>query len=80
MTSPNGNIFRVTGPLCWQFTRTKASDADISFDLRLKHGWENNCKAGDSRLHRTHYDVNVMGDVYLHLICARITDKSHELI
>ena len=35
MTSSNGNIFRVTGPLCWEFTghrwipRTKASDADL---------------------------------------------------
>ena len=35
MTSPNGNIFRVTGPLCGEFTgprwipHTKASDADL---------------------------------------------------
>ena len=35
MTSSNGNIFRVTGPLCWEFTgprwipRTKASDAEL---------------------------------------------------
>ena len=35
MTSPNGNIFRVTGPLCGEFTgdrwipRTKASDAEL---------------------------------------------------
>ena len=47
MTSSNGNIFRVTGPLCGEFTghrwipSTKASDAepwsrglDVSFDLR----------------------------------------------
>ena len=39
MTSLNGNIFRVTGPLCGEFTgdrwipRTKASD--VFFDLRL---------------------------------------------
>ena len=39
MTSSNGNIFRVTGPLCGEFTghqwipSTKASD--VSFDLRL---------------------------------------------
>ena len=44
MTSSNGNIFRVTGPLCGEFTghrwisRTKASDAefDVFFDLHLK--------------------------------------------
>ena len=43
MTSWNGNIFRVTGHLCGEFTghrwspHTKASDAehDIFFDLRL---------------------------------------------
>ena len=35
MTSSNGNIFRVTGHLCWDFTgprwipRTKASDAEL---------------------------------------------------
>ena len=42
-TSSNGNIFRVTGPLCGEFTghrwipRTKASDAELwcFFDLRL---------------------------------------------
>ena len=43
MTSSNGNIFRVTGHLCGEFTglrwipRTKASDASfyVFFDLRL---------------------------------------------
>ena len=54
MTSSNGNIFRVTGPLCGEFTglrwipHTKASDAELwcFFDLHLikrlsKHsrGW-----------------------------------------
>ena len=43
MASSNGNTFRVTGPLCGEFTdrrwipRTKANDAyfDVVFDLRL---------------------------------------------
>ena len=44
MMSSNGNIFRVTGHLCGEFTghrwisRTKASDAELwffFFDLRL---------------------------------------------
>ena len=36
MTSSNGNIFRVTGPLCGEFTghrwipRTKANDVELS--------------------------------------------------
>ena len=39
MTSSNGNIFRVTGPLCGEFTghrwipRTKASDAELWYFL-----------------------------------------------
>ena len=54
MTSSNGNIFRVTGPLCGEFSglrwipRTKASDAELFFaffDLHLikrlrKHSWD----------------------------------------
>ena len=43
MTSSNGNIFHVTGPLCGEFTghrwipHTKASDAefDVFYDMRL---------------------------------------------
>ena len=42
MTSSNGNIFRVTGPLCGEFTgfrwipRTKASDAKLCFFFYLR--------------------------------------------
>ena len=69
MTSSNGNIFRVTGPLWWEPPRwpvvplTKASDAEhwrflwcAPFDVRLN----NNRDAGDLRRHRVHYDVTVM--------------------
>ena len=43
MTSSNGNIFRVTGPLCGEFTgpgefptqRPVARSSDVFFDLRL---------------------------------------------
>ena len=64
MTSSNGNIFRVTGPLCKEFTRhrwislTKASDAKLWCFL-----WsapESNREAGDWRRHRAHYDVIVI--------------------
>ena len=63
ITSSNGNIFRVIGPLCGEFTghrwipHTKASDAlfDVFFDLRLN----NNREAGDLTP-RAHYDVTVM--------------------
>ena len=43
MTSSNGNIFRVTGPSCWEFTgprefstqRPVTQSFDVFFDLRL---------------------------------------------
>ena len=69
MTSSNGNIFRVTGPSCGEFTGhgwiplTKASDVelcDVFFHMCLKNGWVNNGEAGDLRHHRAHYDVIVM--------------------
>ena len=64
MTSSNGNIFRVTGPLCGEFTgpgeftaqRPVTRNFDVFFDLR----WVNTRHAGDMRRHCGHYDVNVM--------------------
>ena len=68
MTSSDGNIFRVTGHLCGEFTgdrwipRTKASDAELwfFFYLRLNDGRVNNREAGDLRRHRAPGDVTVM--------------------
>ena len=69
MTLSNGNIFRVTGPLCGEFTGyrwiplTKASNAEIWYffwSTPWINGWVNNREAGDLRNHRTHYDVIVM--------------------
>ena len=65
MTSSNGNIFRVTGPLCGEFTgptefpseRPVTRSFDVFFDLRLNKRLS---KAGDFRRHRVHYDVTVM--------------------
>ena len=50
MTSSNGNIFRVTGPLCGEFT---------GHCIRINAS-VNNRDAGDLRRHRAHYDVIVM--------------------
>ena len=71
MTSSNGNIFRVTGPLCREFTgpgefptqRPVTRDIDVFFDLRLINGWVYNREAGDLRRHRGHYDVSVMDKI-----------------
>ena len=69
MTPSNGNIFRVTGPLCgefmghWWIPLTKASDAELWCFLRSApwiNGWVNSREAGDWRHHRAHYDVSVM--------------------
>ena len=77
MTSSNGNIFRVTGPLCGEFIgpqwipRTKASDAKLWYFLWSapeKNGWVNNGEAGDLRRHRAHYDVILMMQLWpIHL-------------
>ena len=69
MTSSNGNIFRVTGHLCGEFTgprwipHTKASDAELwcFFICVWINSWVNNGEAGDLRRYRAHYDVIVMG-------------------
>ena len=68
MTSWNGNIFRVTGHLCGEFTshrcipHTKASIAELwcFFICAWLNGWVNSGEAGDLRRHRAHYGVTVM--------------------
>ena len=65
MTSPNGNIFRGTGPLCGEFTGSPHKGqwrGALMFSLisaRINN-WVNNREAGDLRRHRGHYDVSVM--------------------
>ena len=64
MTSSNGTIFLLTGPLCGEFTgpgefpaqRPVTRSFDVFFDLRLNK----RLSAGDLRRHRGYYDVNVM--------------------
>ena len=69
MTSSNGNIFPVTGPLCGEFTpvtgefpsqRPVTRSSDVYFDMCLNKRWVNNRGVGDLRHHRTHYVVIVM--------------------
>ena len=77
MTSSNGNIFRVTGPLCGEFTGPVNSPhkgqwrGALIFSLICVwiNSWVNNREAGDLRRHRSHYDVNVM--VYVGIISCR---------
>ena len=65
MTSSNGNIFRVTGPLCGEFTghptqRPVTRIFDVFFDLWLNKRLSNTREAGDLRRHHAHYDVTIM--------------------
>ena len=66
MTSSNGNIFRVTGPLCRSPVnsphKSQWRGAALMFSLIWAwiHSWVNNRDAGDFRRHRAHYDVIVM--------------------
>ena len=62
MTSSNGCIYRVAGPLCGEFSchrwipLTKASDAEL-WCFRWSCDWVNNQDAGGLRRHRAHDDV-----------------------
>ena len=81
MTSSNGNIFRVTGHLCGEFTgqrwilHTKASDASLWVWI---NGWVKNREADDLRRYRVHCDIIVMQDFdfvsSLHTYCSLSTD------
>ena len=68
MTSSNGNIFRVTGHLCGEFTRprwiphTSQWRGALLFSLiyARTNGWVNTGEAGDLRRNHAHHDVIVM--------------------
>ena len=73
MTSLNGNIFRLTGPLCGEstvgnppvtvgFPSQRASNAgfDVFFDVSLNKRLHKQLSAGDLRRHDGHCDVTVM--------------------
>ena len=68
MTSSNGNIVRVTGPLCWEFigyrwiplTKPMTRCYDVFFDLRLNKRLSKHRYVGNCRRSRTHYCATVM--------------------
>ena len=60
MTSSNGNIFRVTGHSCVEFTGQWRGALMFSLLWSIINGWVNNRDAGDLRRHRAHHDVTVM--------------------
>ena len=70
MTSSIGNIFRVTGHLCGEFTSEFPTAMQwregLMFSLTCVwiNGWVNNGEAGYLGRHRAHYDVTVMNYPY----------------
>ena len=69
ITSSNGNIFRVIGPLGgestddrWNFPHKVQWRGALIFSLicAWANAWANNRDAGDLRRHHAHYDVTVM--------------------
>ena len=64
MTSSNGNIFGVTGPLYEEFTGQRWIPRTWALNFSLICAWiydgVNNCEAGDLRRHGAPYDVTVM--------------------
>ena len=71
MTSSNGNIFRITGPLCGEFLSPVYSPHKdqwrraLAFSLicAWTNGWVNTWDPGDLRHHRAHYGVTVMLEI-----------------
>ena len=74
MTSSNGNILRVTGPLGGEFTGHRSQM--FCLICAWINAWVNNREAGDLRRHRAHYDVIVMEIV----IPAAIPNTLYSLI
>ena len=78
MTASNRNIFRVTGPLCREFTgvrwipRTKASDAELWCFLWSAPNYtaEKTLARLVFRRHRAHYDVIVTWTLVVIIIIA----------
>ena len=78
MTSSNGNIFRVTGPLWggeFRSQRPVTRNFDVFFNLRLNKRL--NKDVDDLRRHRAHYDVTVMSATPPNLYNTAVTSATH---
>ena len=86
MTSSNGNIFRVTGHLCGEFTGPRWIPhkgqwrGALMFSLICVwiNDWVNNREAGDLRRYRAHYDVILMINSKKTVTVLLMAVKSHE--
>ena len=71
MTSSNGNVFRVAGPLCGEGQWRGA--LIFSLICAWTTGWIKKGDAGDLRRHRAHYGVTVMYQTILRCTLTVIT-------
>ena len=63
LTSSNGHIFRITGPMCGEFTPYKGQwRGTLIFYLMCAwtNGWVSTRDASDLRRNRAHYNITVM--------------------
>ena len=88
MTSSNGSIFRVTGPLCGvtsEFLHKSQWRGALTFSLICvwTNGWVNNRDAGGVRRHGVDYDVTEMVfgiPIYLECVTRiQVAQKPHWL-
>ena len=84
MTSSNGNIFRVTGPLCGEFTgpgefpTQRPVTRMFSLICVWINDWVNNREAGDLRRHRGHHYVIVM--TFIPYTVRHLINSSREVL
>ena len=88
MTTSNGNIFRVTGPLRGihrspvNSLNKGQSRGALMFSLICAwiNGWLSNGEAGELRRHRAHYDVSVMLSFFLSDIVFHVQILSPHMV
>ena len=80
ITSSNGNIFRVTGPVNSPHKGQWSGALMFPLICTRINGWVNNRETGDLRRHRGHYDVTVMhrqtSNIRRTLVWNKIVDHS----
>ena len=87
MTSSNGNIFRVTGPLCGEFTvyrwiplkKPVTRSFNIYFDLRLNKLLSKQSWGWWLERHRAHYDVTVMNTAFFKHIDGLVQERRNSI-
>ena len=85
MTSSDGNIFRVTDPMCRDFTGEVPSQKSVTRSFHIfslicawTRGWVNNRDAGDLRRLHAHYDATLMWRTWIQLTKLQQNTTKHK--